>query len=108
VACSLSQKVKADTQAVRSINDGIGYLNVAGGATKELKNILFRLRELSTQISNGSYRHPTASARQRDSSPGLGANAGHGESEVVPTPRPHAVEIRRAGGISLCEAAKRG
>ena len=55
VSSTLNAKAKVYTQAVRNLNDGISYLNIADGATHELKNILFRLRELSTQSSSGTY-----------------------------------------------------
>lgn len=55
VASSLNTKARVYSQAYRNINDGISFLNIAEGATGELKNILFRLRELSTQASSGTF-----------------------------------------------------
>jgi len=55
VASGLSATTRVYTQAVRNVNDGISFLNVADGATLALKDILFRLRELSTQSSNGTF-----------------------------------------------------
>ena len=55
MATSLNVQARVFTQAVRNINDGISYLNVADGATGALKTILTRMRELSTQASNGTY-----------------------------------------------------
>jgi flagellin len=54
IVADLNVDKKIYTQGVRNINDGISYLNIAEGAVGELKNILFRLRELSTQSSNGT------------------------------------------------------
>jgi flagellin-like hook-associated protein FlgL len=55
IASSLKTDARVYTQAVRNVNDGISYLNVADGATGALTNILLRIRELSTQASNGTY-----------------------------------------------------
>ena len=54
VAMSLNVKTRIHSQAIRNVSDAASYLNVADGATGELKNVLIRLRELSTQASNGS------------------------------------------------------
>ena len=55
VAASLNFQAKVHGQAVRNISDGASFLNVADGAAKELKTILFRLRELAAQSSNGTF-----------------------------------------------------
>ena len=55
VASGLSVTTRVYTQAVRNVNDGISFLNVADGATSALKDILFRMRELSAQSSNGTF-----------------------------------------------------
>ena len=55
MASGLSATTRIYTQAVRNVNDGISFLNVADGATSALKDILFRMRELSTQSSNGTF-----------------------------------------------------
>ena len=55
VASSLNVTARVQTQAARNVNDGISFLNVADGATSALKDILFRVRELSTQSSNGTF-----------------------------------------------------
>lgn len=57
---SLNVDARVANQAIRNVNDGISLLNVADSATNSLKNILTRMRELSTQASNG-----TMSDRQR-------------------------------------------
>ena len=66
VSSTLNATARIHTQAARNVNDGISFLNVADGATSALKDILFRLRELSTQSSNGTLQQPPAPvARQR-------------------------------------------
>ena len=55
VSYSLNATARIHTQAARNVNDGISFLNVADGATSALKDILFRMRELSTQSSNGTF-----------------------------------------------------
>ena len=55
VASTLNATTRIYTQAARNVNDGISFLNVADGATSALKDILFRMRELSTQSSNGTF-----------------------------------------------------
>src|SRR4051794_29113315 len=56
IAAALDIDARVFTQGVKNLNDGISYLNIAGGATSSLRDILIRLRELSTQSSNGIYR----------------------------------------------------
>lgn len=53
VAASLNLDARIKSQALRNVSDGVSFLNVADGAAGELKNVLVRLRELSTQASNG-------------------------------------------------------
>jgi flagellin-like protein len=55
VSSTLNATARVYTQAARNVNDGISFLNVADGACSALKDILFRLRELSTQSSNGTF-----------------------------------------------------
>ena len=59
---SLAKQLNVDarvyTQAAHNVNDGISFLNVADGAVSALKDILLRMRELSTQSSNGTLSNP--------------------------------------------------
>src|SRR4051812_39975193 len=55
VALSLQSDTRVYSQAARNVNDAMSYLNIADGATRALKNILVRLRELAAQSSNGVY-----------------------------------------------------
>ena len=67
VASGLSVTTRVYTQAVRNVNDGISFLNVADGATSALKDILFRLRELSTQSSNGTFSNAQRQSIDKES-----------------------------------------
>jgi flagellin len=66
VAMSLNADARVSSQAVRNISDGASFLNVADGAVKELKGILFRLRELSTQSSNGAFSNVQRSSLDKE------------------------------------------
>jgi flagellin-like hook-associated protein FlgL len=56
---SISESLRVDSrifqQGQRNLNDGISLLSIADGAVTELKSILVRIRELSTQAANGVY-----------------------------------------------------
>ena len=58
-AASVALKMKADIAsgdiAVRNINDGISLFQTLDGAATEVENILVRMRELATQMNNGTY-----------------------------------------------------
>ena len=68
---SLAKQLNVDarvyTQAVRNVNDGISFLNVADGAVSALKDILLRMRELSTQSSNGTLSNPQRQSLDKES-----------------------------------------
>ena len=51
----MSAQIKALDQSVRNANDGISMMQTAEGATKEITNMLQRMRELSVQAANDSY-----------------------------------------------------
>lgn len=55
IANRMTAQVKALDQSVRNANDGISMLQTAEGATKEITNMLQRMRELSVQAANDSY-----------------------------------------------------
>ena len=67
VSSTLNATARIHTQAVRNVNDGISFLNVADGATSALKDILFRLRELSTQSSNGTFSNAQRQSIDKES-----------------------------------------
>jgi flagellin len=51
----MTSQIKALDQSVRNANDGISMMQTAEGATKEITNMLQRMRELSVQAANDSY-----------------------------------------------------
>lgn len=55
IASSLNADERVYAQAVRNVNDGINYLNIADGALSELSNITMRQIELAEQAANGVY-----------------------------------------------------
>jgi flagellin len=55
IANRMTAQVKALDQSVRNANDGISMMQTAEGATKEITNMLQRMRELSVQAANDSY-----------------------------------------------------
>ena len=67
VASSLNATARVQTQAARNVNEGISFLNVADGAISALKDILFRLRELSTQSSNGTFSNAQRQSIDKES-----------------------------------------
>lgn len=67
VSSTLNATARIHTQAARNVNDGISFLNVADGATSALKDILFRLRELSTQSSNGTFSYSQRQSIDKES-----------------------------------------
>ena len=56
---AISDRMSAQTrgveQAVRNANDAISLLRTAEGATKEITNMLSRMRELAVQAASGTY-----------------------------------------------------
>ena len=67
VSSTLNATARVHTQAARNVNEGISFLNVADGATSALKDILFRLRELSTQSSNGTFSNAQRQSIDKES-----------------------------------------
>ena len=59
--------VRVHTQAARNVSEGVSFLNVADGACSCLKSILFRLRELSTQSSNGTFSNAQRQSLDKES-----------------------------------------
>lgn len=55
VSSLLTLDKRVTNQAVRNLNDGISYLNVAESALNELSNIVTRIRELAEQSANGTF-----------------------------------------------------
>jgi flagellin len=55
IANKMTAQIKALDQSVRNANDGVSMMQTAEGATKEITNMLQRMRELSVQAANDSY-----------------------------------------------------
>ena len=55
IASRMSAQIRALNQSVRNANDGISMMQTAEGATKEISNMLQRMRELSVQAANDTY-----------------------------------------------------
>ncbi len=55
VSSALNANTRIAGQAIRNINDGVSYLNIADSTVSELSNVVTRLTELATQAANGSY-----------------------------------------------------
>jgi flagellin len=66
VASSLNADSRVYTAGIRNVSDGESYLNIMDGAIGGLKTILFRLRELATQSSNGTYSDTQRQALQSE------------------------------------------
>ncbi len=52
---SLTSSSRVYSTAIRNVNDGLSFLNIADGALAELSNITSRQLELSQQAANGCY-----------------------------------------------------
>lgn len=59
---SISEKMRAQIrglkQGTRNAQDGISYLQTAEGALNEVSDMLTRMKELSTQVTNDTYSDP--------------------------------------------------
>jgi flagellin len=61
ISNKMTNQIRGLNQAVRNANDGISMIQTAEGATKEVTNMLQRMRELSVQAANATN---TADDRQ--------------------------------------------
>lgn len=66
VSALLNIDKKVANQAIRNLNDGASYLNVAESALGELTNIVTRIGEISEQAANGSLGNAQRSALQSE------------------------------------------
>ena len=55
IADRMGAQISGLNMAVRNANDAISMLQTAEGATKEITNMLGRMRELSVQSASGTY-----------------------------------------------------
>ena len=51
----LTSRIRGLNMAVRNANDGLSMLQTADGATQEMSNMLWRMKELAIQSSNDTY-----------------------------------------------------
>jgi len=66
ISNKMTSQVKGLNQAVRNANDAISMIQTAEGATKEITNMLQRMRELSVQSANDTYTADDRSALQAE------------------------------------------
>ncbi len=66
VSSLLNADKRVTNQAIRNLNDGVSYLNVAEGALGELTNIVTRIRELAEQSANGTLGNSQRVALQKE------------------------------------------
>ena len=66
IASRMSAQIRALNQSVRNANDGISMMQTAEGATKEISNMLQRMRELSVQAANDTYGATDRTALQTE------------------------------------------
>lgn len=51
----MTAQIRALNQSIRNANDAVSMMQTAEGATKEISNMLQRMRELAVQAANDSY-----------------------------------------------------
>jgi flagellin len=66
ISNKMTAQVRGLNQAVRNANDAISMIQTAEGATKEITNMLQRMRELSVQAANDTYTEDDRSALQAE------------------------------------------
>lgn len=66
VSTLLTMDKRVTNQAVRNLNDGISYLNVAESALNELSNIVIRISELAEQSANGTLGSSQRGSLQKE------------------------------------------
>jgi flagellin-like hook-associated protein FlgL len=55
IAKSLNVDSRVFTQALRNLNDGSSFVNIADAALNELTNVVIRIEELAEQSANGTF-----------------------------------------------------
>jgi flagellin len=66
ISSRMTSQIRALDQSVRNANDGISMLQTTEGATKEITNMLQRMRELAVQSANDSYGAEDRTAIQQE------------------------------------------
>src|SRR5574344_1845214 len=64
VATNLNTQIRGLKQAQKNVNDGISLLSTADGSLSNMTNIVYRLRDLAVQSSNGVYDDASRKAMQ--------------------------------------------
>ena len=54
ISDKMTAQIRGLNQAIRNVNDGVGYVQTADGALEEVTNSLQRMRELAVQASTGT------------------------------------------------------
>ncbi|MDG6777621.1 flagellin [Thiomicrorhabdus sp. zzn3] len=55
VATKMTTQIRGTDQAIRNVNDGIGFVQTQDGAMEEVVTMMQRMRELGVQSLNGTY-----------------------------------------------------
>lgn len=66
ISNKMTAQIRGLNQAVRNANDGISMIQTAEGATKEITNMLQRMRELGVQALNGTNTADDKAALQSE------------------------------------------
>lgn len=66
IANKMTAQIRGLNQAVRNANDGISMIQTAEGSTKEITNMLQRMRELGVQAQNGTNTTSDKTALQSE------------------------------------------
>ena len=66
ISNKMTSQIRGLNQAVRNANDGISMIQTAEGATKEITNMLQRMRELAVQAANDTNTADDRGALQKE------------------------------------------
>ena len=66
ISNKMTSQIRGLDQAVRNANDGVSLLQTAEGATKEITNMLQRMRELAVQSANDTYSDEDRAALNKE------------------------------------------
>lgn len=66
ISNKMTAQIRGLNQAVRNANDAISMIQTAEGATKEITNMLQRMRELSVQAANDTYTEDDRAALEAE------------------------------------------
>lgn len=66
VATGMTAQIRGLQQAKKNTQDGMSYLQTAEGTLNNMKDLLYRIRDLSVQASNGVYEESQRQAMQSE------------------------------------------